>query len=85
MIGSSYEAQRQCCFTNRAAIAGAHLHEETATPVRVVRIMTGSDPEAELQETRLNFRPMLNALAVPAYGPSEVGKPLDGEARTRGI
>ncbi|AWS47450.1 hypothetical protein DKM19_45345 [Streptosporangium sp. 'caverna'] len=34
--------------------------------------MAGSDSDAEIEETRLEFRPMLDALAVPAYGPTEV-------------
>ena len=34
--------------------------------------MTGSDLDAEIEETRRKFRPMLDALAVPTYGPTEV-------------
>jgi isochorismate synthase EntC len=34
--------------------------------------MAGSDSDAEIEETRLKFRPMLDALAMPTYGPAEV-------------
>ncbi|MEO3797850.1 isochorismate synthase [Nonomuraea sp. B10E15] len=47
------------------AIRSAHLEEGTATLYAGCGIVAGSDPDAELEETRLKFRPMLNALAVP--------------------
>jgi isochorismate synthase EntC len=34
--------------------------------------MAGSDSDAEIEKTSLKFRPMLDALAVSAYGPAEV-------------
>jgi hypothetical protein len=34
--------------------------------------MAGSDSDAEIEETGLEFRPVLDALAVPPYGPAEV-------------
>jgi hypothetical protein len=34
--------------------------------------MAGSDSDAEIEKTRLDFRIMLDALAVPTYGPAEV-------------
>lgn len=49
------------------ALRSAHLHEGTATLYAGCGIVAGSDPDVEFQETRLKFRPMLNALAVPAY------------------
>ncbi|MEU4411439.1 isochorismate synthase [Streptosporangium sp. NPDC023963] len=55
------------------ALRSAHLHEGTATLYAGCGIVAGSDPDVELQETRLKFRPMLNALAVPAYGPDGAG------------
>ncbi|MFI7709142.1 isochorismate synthase MenF [Nonomuraea sp. NPDC049480] len=47
------------------AIRSAHLQEGTATLYAGCGIVAGSDPDAELAETRLKFRPLLNALAVP--------------------
>ncbi|MEV4362562.1 isochorismate synthase [Nonomuraea sp. NPDC049625] len=47
------------------AIRSAHVQDETATLYAGCGIVAGSDPEAELEETRLKFRPMLNALAIP--------------------
>ncbi|WP_436764174.1 isochorismate synthase [Streptosporangium sp. V21-05] len=51
------------------ALRSAHLYEGTATLYAGCGIVAGSDPDVELQETGLKFRPMLDALAVPAYGP----------------
>jgi isochorismate synthase EntC len=65
------------------ALRSAHPHEGIATLYAGCGIMAGSDSDAEIGEIRFKFRPMLNAFAVPAYGPTEVG-PLDREARTRG-
>ncbi|MFI6479325.1 isochorismate synthase MenF [Nonomuraea sp. NPDC050663] len=55
------------------ALRSAHLHGRTATLYAGCGIVAGSDPEAELEETRLKFRTMLDALAVPGYGPVGVG------------
>jgi hypothetical protein len=34
--------------------------------------VAGSDSDAEIEKTGFEFRPMLDALAVPTYGPAEV-------------
>ncbi|WP_449063788.1 isochorismate synthase [Planomonospora algeriensis] len=55
------------------ALRSAHLHGATATLYAGCGIVAGSDPDAELEETRLKFRPMLDALAAPADGRTEEG------------
>ncbi|GGL18642.1 isochorismate synthase [Sphaerisporangium melleum] len=57
------------------ALRSAHLHGDTATLYAGCGIVAGSDPDTELAETWLKFRPMLTALAVPAAGPAVRARP----------